>query len=69
MSFSRICVIQSIDDSVISSYFVYEFDGSNRFGTRPKRLIFTGHSNGTIQMWDLTTAFDLFAKNEKGIIF
>ena len=24
-----------------------------------------GHSNGAIQMWDLTTALDFFNKNEK----
>lgn len=27
-------------------------------GSRPRRFIFTGHSNGAIQMWDLTTALD-----------
>ena len=26
---------------------------------------FVGHSNGAIQMWDLTTALDFFNKNEK----
>ena len=26
---------------------------------------FIGHSNGAIQMWDLTTALDFFNKNEK----
>ena len=25
----------------------------------------SGHSNGAIQMWDLTTALDFFNKNEK----
>ena len=28
-------------------------------------LSFSGHSNGAIQMWDLTTALDFFNKNEK----
>jgi len=32
-------------------------------GSRPRRFIFTGHSNGAIQMWDLTTALDLAAKD------
>lgn len=35
-------------------------------GSRPRRFIFTGHSNGAIQMWDLTTALDLAAKGEPG---
>ena len=28
------------------------------------RFIFTGHANGGIQMWDLTTALELFHKDE-----
>lgn len=35
-------------------------------GSRPRRFIFTGHSNGAIQMWDLTTALDLVTKGEPG---
>ena len=27
-------------------------------GSRPRRYLFTGHTNGSIQMWDLTTAMD-----------
>ncbi len=27
--------------------------------SRPRRYLFTGHSNGTIQLWDLTTALEL----------
>ncbi|CAB0029078.1 unnamed protein product [Trichogramma brassicae] len=54
----RVCVIQSVDGSVITSFCVHECEGSSRMGSRPRRFIFTGHSNGTIQMWDLTTALD-----------
>ncbi|XP_043501074.1 BTB/POZ domain-containing protein KCTD3 isoform X1 [Polistes fuscatus] len=54
----RVCVIQSVDCSIISSFYVHECEGSSRMGSRPRRFIFTGHSNGTIQMWDLTTALD-----------
>ena len=28
------------------------------------RFILTGHANGAIQMWDLTTALDFFEKGE-----
>lgn len=52
---TRVCVIQSVDGSIISSFYVHECEG---MGSRPRRFIFTGHSNGTIQMWDLTTALD-----------
>ncbi|XP_034942555.1 BTB/POZ domain-containing protein KCTD3 isoform X2 [Chelonus insularis] len=54
----RVCVIQSVDGSSISSFCVHECEGSSRMGSRPRRFIFTGHSNGAIQMWDLTTALD-----------
>lgn len=54
----RVCIIQSVDGSVITSFCVHECEGSSRMGSRPRRFIFTGHSNGAIQMWDLTTALD-----------
>ena len=28
------------------------------------RYLFTGHSNGSLQVWDLTTALDLYNKDE-----
>jgi len=28
------------------------------------RYLFTGHSNGSLQVWDLTTALDLYNKSE-----
>ena len=31
-------------------------------GSRPRRFIFTGHNNGAIQMWDLSTALEFFHK-------
>ena len=31
-------------------------------------FLYVGHSNGAIQMWDLTTALDFFNKNEKSEI-
>lgn len=33
-------------------------------GSRPRRYLFTGHANGSIQMWDLTTAMDMVNKSE-----
>ncbi|XP_054709521.1 BTB/POZ domain-containing protein KCTD3-like [Uloborus diversus] len=60
----RICIIRSIDGTTITAFCVHECEGSNRMGSRPRRYIFTGHSTGAIQMWDLTTALDLAAKGE-----
>jgi len=61
----RICVLKSVDGTTISAFCVHECEGSNRMGSRPRRYIFTGHSSGAIQMWDLTTALDLAAKGEQ----
>ncbi|XP_023321940.1 BTB/POZ domain-containing protein KCTD3 [Eurytemora carolleeae] len=61
---SRVCEIKSVDGSNITSFCVHECEGSSRIGSRPRRFIFTGHANGGIQMWDLTTALELFHKDE-----
>lgn len=55
----RLCTIKSIDYSTITSFCVHECEGPSRLNSRPRRYLFTGHSNGTIQMWDLTTALEL----------
>lgn len=60
----RVCVIKAVDGSTITSFCVHECEGSSRMGSRPRRFIFTGHSNGAIQMWDLTTALDLSSRGE-----
>lgn len=58
-----------MDGSIISSFYVHECEGSSRMGSRPRRFIFTGHSNGTIQMWDLTTALEpSFSSTQSNII-
>ncbi|XP_074037506.1 BTB/POZ domain-containing protein KCTD3 isoform X3 [Leptinotarsa decemlineata] len=62
----RVCVIRAVDGSTVSAFCVHECEGSSRMGSRPRRFIFTGHSNGSIQMWDLTTALDLSYKNDVG---
>jgi WD40 repeat protein len=59
-----ICVIRSVDGSAITSFLVHECEGSSRMGSRPRRYIFTGHSNGTVQMWDLTSALDLANRSD-----
>ncbi|TGZ47686.1 hypothetical protein CRM22_011033 [Opisthorchis felineus] len=54
----RVCVIRSVDGTPISSFCVHEHDGSNRVGAHPRRYIFTGHTDGSVQVWDLTTALN-----------
>lgn len=56
----RLCTIRSVDGSAISAFLVHECEGSNRMGARPRRYLFTGTANGTVQMWDLTTALDQY---------
>jgi len=60
---TRVCEIRSVDGSIITSFCVHECEGSSRMGSRPRRFIFTGHSNGAIQMWDLSTALEFFHKS------
>lgn len=60
----RICGIRSVDGSMITCFCCHECEGSSRIGSRPRRFIFTGHGNGSVQMWDLTTALDLKQKGE-----
>lgn len=59
-------MIRAVDGITITCFCVHECDGSSRMGSRPRRFIFTGHSNGALQMWDLTTALDLSSKFEQG---
>ncbi|XP_039217782.1 SH3KBP1-binding protein 1 isoform X3 [Crotalus tigris] len=55
----RICQVCSVDSSFITAFLVQECEGSSRIGSRPRRYLFTGHSNGSLQMWDLTTAMEM----------
>ncbi|KAJ3594202.1 hypothetical protein NHX12_006533 [Muraenolepis orangiensis] len=42
----RICEVQSVDGTTISSFMVRECEGSSRMGSRPRRYLFTGHDVG-----------------------
>jgi len=56
----KICTIFSTDESEIVAYCVNESDFASRVGSRARRFLITGHENGSIQIWDLTTAFELY---------
>ncbi|CAO1386703.1 unnamed protein product [Diamesa serratosioi] len=61
----RVCVIKSVDATTITAFCVHECEGScTRMGSRPRRFLLTGHCNGTIQWWDLSSALELFNKGE-----
>uniref|UniRef100_A0A182QWD8 BTB domain-containing protein n=1 Tax=Anopheles farauti TaxID=69004 RepID=A0A182QWD8_9DIPT len=60
----RICLVRSVDGTTITSFCVHECEGS-RMGSRPRRFILSGHCNGAIQMWDLTTALEISKKKEQ----
>lgn len=60
----RICEVQAVDGTTITCFTVRECEGSSRMGSRPRRYLFTGHANGSIQMWDLTTAMDTVNKSD-----
>ncbi len=62
----RVCVIRSVDGTTITSFCVHECEGSSRVGSRPRRFVITGHSSGAVQMWDLTTALEFYAKGDGG---
>ncbi|XP_074990432.1 SH3KBP1-binding protein 1 [Calonectris borealis] len=58
----RICEVRSVDAAPITAFTVHECEGSSRIGSRPRRYLFTGHANGSVQMWDLTTAMEMLGK-------
>ncbi|XP_077174846.1 SH3KBP1-binding protein 1 isoform X2 [Paroedura picta] len=58
----RICEVSSVDGAPITAFMVQECEGSSRIGSRPCRHLFTGHSNGSVQMWDLTTAMEMLER-------
>ncbi|XP_040165411.1 SH3KBP1-binding protein 1 isoform X1 [Anopheles arabiensis] len=60
----RVCLIRSVDGTTITSFCVHECEGS-RMGSRPRRFILSGHCNGAIQMWDLTTALEISKKKDQ----
>ncbi|KFD46464.1 hypothetical protein M514_12665 [Trichuris suis] len=61
----RVCVIKACDGANITSFLVHEFEWSSGTGARPRRFLFTGHSNGSVQLWDLTTALDIFSSRKE----
>lgn len=57
-SLLRVCSVRSVDGSPTTAFTVLECEGSRRLGSRPRRYLLTGQANGSLAMWDLTTAMD-----------
>ncbi|KAM3829432.1 LOW QUALITY PROTEIN: SH3KBP1-binding protein 1 [Vipera latastei] len=55
----RIGQVCSVDGSSITAFLVQECEGCSRISSRSRRYLLTGHSNGSLQMWDLTTAMEM----------
>ena len=41
---------KSVDSSRITAFTVHECDAATRMGSRPRRFLFTGHGNGSLQV-------------------
>lgn len=54
----RVCSVRSVDGSATTAFTVLECEASRRLGSRPRRYLLTGQANGSLAMWDLTTAMD-----------
>jgi len=57
----RVCIIRSVDGTNVTAYTVHECEGSTRMGARPRRYIFTGHSNGSIQVCQCMSRVEIIA--------
>ncbi|XP_004390909.1 SH3KBP1-binding protein 1 [Trichechus manatus latirostris] len=54
----RVCSVRSVDGSPTTAFTVLECEASRRLGSRPRRYLLTGQANGSLALWDLTTAMD-----------
>lgn len=66
-NYFRVCVIKSVDSFNVSAFCVHECEGSNRMGSRPRRYLFTGHSNGAIQVSASSNNQNMIFKDTKFI--
>ncbi len=63
----RVAQIHSVDGSTFAAFCEHDCDNSTtRSSSGTSNLLFTGHDNGGIQLWDLQTAGVLFKKGASG---
>lgn len=49
-------MVEAVDGSPVLCAYLHEGGMASRVGSRARRFLCTGHANGTMQVWDLTTA-------------
>ena len=60
----RLAEIHSVDDSAFMAFCEHDCENSTtRSSSGTSNLLFSGHDNGVIQIWDLQTAGVMFKKN------
>ena len=56
----QVCAVATVGEKVITAAAVCDLDYPKRLGSRGKCVLATGLEDGTVQMWDLTTALEMF---------
>jgi hypothetical protein len=54
-------MVDSVDGSNITHACLHDCGITSRLGSRPRRFLLTGHQTGSVQVWDMMTALELFA--------
>lgn len=62
----RVCRLNSVDSSVLTCFTVHECEAS-ALGNRTRRFVLTGHDNGHVQLWDLSTAMESTGDKKQSI--
>eukprot|EP01147_Barroeca_monosierra_P002250 gene2250-5253_t len=60
---TALCHIEAADGSPIWTFHVHATGMAARAGSRTKRLLFTGHDSGAIQVWNLSVVLDAHSKS------
>ena len=55
---TRIATFKSVTGAPLSTYASHDFEGSPRMGLKPRRLILSGHTDGSVQVWDVARALE-----------
>eukprot|EP00045_Choanoeca_perplexa_P015642 m.199901 g.199901 ORF g.199901 m.199901 type:complete len:662 (-) comp17046_c0_seq4:1850-3835(-) len=58
----ELCTIESVRQLAITTSYLHEGGMASRVGSRSRRFLCTGHEDGSVQMWDLTSALDNIAQ-------
>jgi len=60
---TRIGTFTSVTGASLSTYASHDFEGSPRMGLKPRRLILTGHRDGSVQVWDVARALEDYRRD------